>query len=107
MRGHLTYDVAAMVVHKKAITLAELAFEFPRHTKDQIHRALHNAREKGLVRCVQVGKQHVWGATDVRASDYKPKRGSRVAVTSAFDLGGVEVSRVAGKRYSPLGAWES
>lgn len=58
----LMYDVAGLVIHRKQINVDEVAEAFPSHTREQIRRALNNASNRGLIKCLHGGRAAAYSA---------------------------------------------
>ena len=111
--------VATVIQERGAATLDDLGALFPDLTREQLAKALSNAKARGLIRLDVRGvggpnsTPGVWAAGHARVGNYNPKenRMTRPA-NSPWELG--EELRVSGRwpptfadgrRFQPLGAW--
>jgi uncharacterized membrane protein len=65
----LQNTVAAFVKERRAATVDEIREQFPDRSKEQIRDALHNARQKQMVRCIKRGNPNIWGASVFHQAD--------------------------------------
>lgn len=101
------YDVAAVVIHKRATNVPALCAYFADSTRDRIRSALQSAAARGLIRCLKRGNNAYWGPRDMTAYDLLPpdKRAAPMAANSIFNIEGVVIPTGRGTPVSPLGAW--
>lgn len=110
--------VAAAVQERGTATLDDLAPLFPNLDREQIAKALSNAKKRGLIQLVVKGvggpgKQcpGVWAAGHVRVGNYVQTNQMKRPPASAWELGeDVRVTRWPptsheGRQYQLLGSW--
>ena len=107
--------VALLARQNRSGTLEDLDPVFPEHTRRQVLKALQNLVKQDLVKLVSRGcGRHALGVWQAQEQQAKPPASKSAAshiarVSSVWGLGGESVPILAlpGRRYEPLGSWES
>ena len=104
--------VALLARENRSGTLEDLDPLFPEYTRRQVLKALQNLVKQDLVKLVSRGcGRHGLGVWQAQEQQVKPRNSKPAAtrVNSVWGLGGESVPILAlpGRRYEPLGSWES